>query len=744
MIQNFIAEASRVLPIFWPLQSFIATNPLWDLHDHSFQEAIVKLKKFSPTQGAMPLKFYQNRYYDGKILDRDVFQAMMESEEEIQHIMNDLFSNVSSNDNKKYTASNENIVSNIERKILDFLMLYFDRNQENIVFLEKNGLYECWFAFVSENNSHLHTLVKKLPTSKDMAITQLFVDLNVSLENQTDYLSRIYFQILGWSSLIKWLEQRPENPFIKVQASLLDVALIWLCYEKYYVVKEDVCYLKYEETSIQTDKIKSLLIWQRAYEIVYERELHQKLQNKKNIKKSKDLSAQAVFCIDTRSEGIRRHLEKNGHYETYGFAGFFGFFFKYQKSNEPCDVLQCPALFSPQIQLFSESQPDWMCIQSNNFLNALHDTKKLLFSPFGFVEITGIWYGFVMLLKSIFPEKFQKFKKWLGLDRQEKILNATLTSSQVNNAFYLESRVNNSVQFLKTIGLTKNFAPLVLICGHGAETENNPYQSSLDCGACGGNSGYANAIVVCQILNDREVRQALKSENIEIPETTYFIAGFHNTTRDEFTFYKKDIPQSHNKFLSKLDTDLRIAGSSLREERMQDMPGHFSVNNRSTHWAELMPEMGLIKNAALIIGPRDLTEHVSLDRRVFLHSYDPNNDPDGKLLTGILFGPLIVAHWINAQYYFSTTDPTIYGSGNKMLHNVVSGLGVMEGNFSDLKIGLPWQSVAFRDEILHEPLRLLVVIYAPKLLVEALLSQHPTIKALFTGQWAHLKIIEPR
>jgi uncharacterized protein YbcC (UPF0753/DUF2309 family) len=138
-----------------------------------------------------------------------------------------------------------------------------------------------------------------------------------------------------------------------------------------------------------------------------------------------------------------------------------------------------------------------------------------------------------------------------------------------------------------------------------------------------------------------------------------------------------------------------------------------------------------------------LTENVSLERRVFLHSYEPDNDLDGKLLTGIFFGPLIVAHWINAQYYFSTTDPTIYGSGNKMLHNVVSGLGVMEGNFSDLKIGLPWQSIAFREEILHEPVRLLVVIYAPKLFVESLLSQHPTIKALFTGQWVQLKIIEP-
>jgi uncharacterized protein len=782
MIEPFIEEARRALPVFWPLQSFIATNPLWDLHEQPLQEVLMKLKKFTAIEGVMSLQFYQTLYEDGKIQESDILQALLEysntsncdipeigpenSQEPLKPFLNHSLSTPPLNEHQQNnlvkspiliseildSQQNENIVLTIKKKVLEFLMLYFDPSQTSIHKIQNTELYENWSQLVANHHPGLTDIVKKLPPSKFTAVSQLLTEFKVLPEKQTDYLTGIYFQMLGWSSLIKWLEQRPDNPWVKMQGSLVDIALIWLCYEKYYGLKNQAVLSEIklndsvELEPRQADELKTRLIWQRAYELAYERELSCKLQNnihQKNIDKATPLAAQAIFCIDTRSEGIRRHLEAIPGYETYGFAGFFGFVFKYNTSAESCGTLQCPALFPPEVQLHSESKSDCIYTQTHHFFNALNETKKSLLTPFAFVEITGLWYALAMLLKSIIPESFQRLKKNLGHDRQAKILNTVITPAQVGHAFSLESRVNDSIRFLKTIGLTKNFAPLVLICGHGAETENNPYQASLDCGACGGNAGYANAIVVCHILNDSHVREAMRSQKIDIPETTYFIAGFHNTTRDEMTLYEQDLPLSHKKALSKLKIDLRTAAGLLRQERKQDLPGQFDVNNRSTHWAELIPEMALIKNSALIIGPRHLTENISLERRVFLHSYEPDNDPDGQLLTGILFGPLIVAHWINAQYYFSTTDPHIYGSGNKMLHNVVSGLGVMEGNFSDLKIGLPWQSVAFKDEILHEPLRLLVIIYAPKLLVESLLSQHPTIQALFTGQWAHLKIIEP-
>lgn len=748
MIKQAIEQATKKLPIYWPLQSFIASNPLWDLHEHTFQNATNLIKNFTPLMGVMPFDFYSNHYEQGTILKQDIAEAINDYNKNnpalisnVEAVLEWLCSKESDetgvNDQCGQGANNS-----IKTEVLQFLMLYFDSEQSLLVASKEDGLYHCWRQLIARHDNILNNIIIKISDANFGAIEKLFYSLGVDEAEYENHLSSLYFQVLGWSSLIKWLEQRPDNPFIKFKASLIDLALIWLCYEKKYGLQCKYNSLNKNISAYQNYRYG--LIWQRAYEYSYERNLLEKLTcatKSDSTQANNSILGQAIFCIDTRSEGIRRHLETIGNYDTYGFAGFFSFVFEH--AQQTCDTLQCPALFSPEVRLQAENVISTWQTQSTHYLDSLKKTKESFLASFVFVEITGIYYALTMILKSLFPGFFKKLKKFFSLDRQTKIENPAISAGQVKEAFSLDAKIINSANFLKTIGLTKHFSPLILICGHGAETDNNPYQASFDCGACGGNAGYLNAIVVCHILNDPDVRNGLLAYDIHIPKTTYFIAGFHNTTRDYIMLHEQDIPSKYTNRLARFKNDLRSAANYLRAERQQNLPGKFTPDNRSMHWAELIPEMGLINNATLIIGPRQLTQKISLDRRAFLHSYDPHNDPDGQLLTAILYGPLIVAHWINAQYYFSTTDPDIYGSGNKMLHNVISNIGVIEGNLSDLKWGLPWQSIAFRDTILHEPLRLLVVIYASKTLVKKLLSKNPDINALFIGQWAHLKIIEP-
>ena len=122
--------------------------------------------------------------------------------------------------------------------------------------------------------------------------------------------------------------------------------------------------------------------------------------------------------------------------------------------------------------------------------------------------------------------------------------------------------------------------------------------------------------------------------------------------------------------------------------------------------SQVRPEWGLANNAALVAAPRSRSAALKLDGRVFLHDYDAAADPELKVLTLILCAPVVVASWINLQYYASRIDPLRYGSGDKALHHVVGGIGVMEGNCGDLKTGLPIQSIHDGKKFIHEPRRL--------------------------------------
>lgn len=632
----------------------------------------------------------------------------------------------------------------------------------------------------------------------------------------TAYLSRHLAQLPGWASIIRWREEHPHSLWQqRYPITLIDYLAVRLFYELQLrdarhkqsqrsarswtqrfrarreeakrereatqrkeevitrlVVLAESLHLSVQEiahlSAAQLSQLvqlarswsveKQQFLWQQAYEFHYRDQLLTALQSREPLPSvTQKASAQALFCIDVRSEGLRRQFEALGPYETYGVAGFFGVPMLYQPFGSSGSIALAPALISPtslvrEVPEASAQEIAKRRLTGNALVHGwhelIHSLREHLLTPFAFVEMAGGFSLFPLLGKTLSPGLWKQAQSKV----RGKLLPAVPTEPSILTDFSVpgmsrEEQARMVGNMLRSIGLTDHFARIVLLCGHGSETENNPYASALDCGACGGNAGGTSATVTASILNSAAIRALLAEQGLVIPEETFFLAGEHNTTTDTVRFLNENqVPGDHMADLQQLKQDLARAGRSNATTRLQSLPDATTerrdvlqhVQQRASDWAQVRPEWGLARNAAFVCGRRSLTAGLNLESRVFLHSYDQSQDPDGSILEAIMTAPLIVGEWINMQYYFSTVDNQAFGSSTKLLHTVVGQIGVMQGRQSDLLIGLPQQSVMYGDNLFHEPLRLLAIVEASPERIAAILARHEQLHNLVKNQWISL------
>jgi uncharacterized protein YbcC (UPF0753/DUF2309 family) len=507
-------------------------------------------------------------------------------------------------------------------------------------------------------------------------------------------------------------------------------------------------------------------VWLEAYEDSYRQEILSKIAaNKDAVQEGGERPlAQVAFCIDVRSEPFRRNFEKIGQFETFGYAGFFGIPISHRNFDTDESPALCPVLLSPSNALYElprdgqeralsgyASGSRWKKFGEQLF----HDLKHNPVASFLLVDVLGVFFSLGLIGKTMVRRPYETLvraaDRWfvrpvvteidVDADTGEPP-KVTGEPTELTRGFTVEEQATFVENGLRTVGLVKNFGRFIVLCGHGSSSDNNPYFAALDCGACGGQPGDPNARVFAAMGNSPAVREELAKRGLDIPEDTWFLPGKHNTNSDRVDLYDLiDVPDSHREDLQTLREGFgRIPGTP---RNMTPKQAYAHVEARSFDWANTRPEWGLSGNAAFIIGRRTVTKGVDLGGRTFLHSYDSRTDPEGAILEKIMTAPLVVGEWINMEHYFSATDPWKYGSGSKVIHNVVAGIGLMYGAQSDLATGLPLQTVNNGQIHKHEPMRLLTIIEADPQIIAAIISRHDVLQQFFHNEWVNLVSLDP-
>lgn len=628
----------------------------------------------------------------------------------------------------------------INRETMKWCQVFFG-NKQTVIGMpyREKGLYESWRRLVNyDKKIHQNDMAKKkwlasLDNNPINTIETVLNDLQIAPDDRLLFLRLSLSYLPGWASYIKYLAQWQNNTdsvksdtlFIEYLAIRLVITLmLWP------TAKEMISKFKLREQEHQKKTFDDIYTQMTRD---YNQDLVQQLMKATPAKNKASVSHQLqwLFCMDVRSEGPRKILESFDH-ETFGVAGFFGLPVALKTSKTSVPLV--PVILKPN---YTTWQKEKSKEQNKSLFKRLYQSVKYnMLSPFLLAETFGLLSGIQMLYKTIYPF-------FVGTFRQKPTHRQCALS--LEHDIPVANQVIMAESLLLSIGLTDHFAHRIIIVGHDSKTTNNAYANSLQCGACGGNGGKVSAQLMVDILNNPAVRQGLLEKNIKIPENTQFVAAIHNTTTDDIELLK-DLPAEYRDIINDQLESVKNINAQHRFAKLNVSATNNPVANAATHahdWAQTRAEWGLANNASIIIGPRSLHQSLDLSGRAFLHSYDCRYDKNGTMLEKILTGPLIVAHWINSQYLFSTLNPALFSSGSKVTQNITGRLHVMQGNASDLMHGLPLQSV-FRDNKTryHTPVRLTAYIYAPSHVVVRIVKQFKQLKQLVENRWLDLYIIE--
>jgi uncharacterized protein YbcC (UPF0753/DUF2309 family) len=745
-LQDKITQAAHVIGKTWPLYSFVTANPLSGYEGLPFLEAIEQAGNLLDACLLPEAHVFRKAWEENKIGEDEIKKLLYEAgkKQSPEHYLAEMEAH------PIVEHLNEN--HELDRLTVKWLSLFMDEGMAAWPMpFKEMGFYTAWRKLIIYDEDIKDSLNEPIPKSPEEALTLALA--NFDEKDYVKIFERHLAALPGWAGFVKY---RVENDSIwndEYPVNLLEFLAVRLWMAR--CLKVSIL------PKLPQRKDHSLLelkyVWLKAWELTWQNRFFKRIKRSSaqwNERKASKPDAQFVFCLDSRSELLRRLLEKCGNYETFGSAGAFGLPMNYRNPENGLVNKSSPAMLPSKYMVHEAPAPN----QEKNvqeykkagkrigaYKYFLKRMKNILPSAFGYVEGSGFYYSVFMLLRIFKPNMADRLmlRHHKGY---ENIYEPHICAIDQKDSLE-EIPLNEKVSLVKGVFDScgwRTFAPLVVFTGHASHSANNPYASSLDCGACAGNPGKRNARALARLANSKEVRKQLCEHGIEIPEGTIFIAAEHITSSDDVQLFDSQVPESHHKILHQLRKDLLEVKKNMTKERLNEPQNAVALAKiKSNSWSEARPEWGLSGHAGYVIGPRSLTINGEFSD-CFLSSYDWRIDKDGSILKGIMQGPLLVCQWISNHYYFATVDNEVFGGGSKITLNITGKYGTVQGNGSDLKMGLPLQSLLKTDdEVFHNPIRLSTLIQAPRSFITKILASDEKLKSLLDNGWIHLFLMDP-
>ena len=776
-LHQVIHELKHFLPAQAPLMDFVHHNTLHAFQHLPFHEALEMAHVKLGYQVYFPLETFRTLYQTGRITETIVDRVLSQKKGQDQEIWKGKLLHGQYNSieharvgalrgqwKKQYSIDLDSLV---HPTLFRLLGSYLDQGIsiwnfpiDDLSFLDAIRKLETnsWVSIFKRKTSRA-LLLNENTRIQDILV--LLVGNNDAFYEQ--YLYDQQFAHQGWSGMVSTVEDLPQTLLDKRQIKLEELILLELLLELDALdhklgsewksidqqLTEPITAL--HDPIVKSEQMEVLSLWQEAFEWTYYDQVLKGIQTERvEYVSPHQKSFQSLFCIDDRECSFRRYLENlDPACETFGTPGFFSVEFFYQPVGGKFYTKLCPAPVTPKY-LIKEIGEDKKRATDLHFSKHNHN----FYSGWLFSQTLGFWSAvklFINLFKpSMSPataSSLRHMDKFSGLQVDFDAFHAEENGLQLG--FKVEEMANRVEAQLRSIGLVDNFAPIIYVVGHGASSVNNPHYAAYDCGACSGRAGSVNARVISQMANKTEVRTILAERGIQIPETTMFVGGLHDTTRDEIVFYDDQISSPEYKSMHKkheevfrkaLDLNAKERSRRFESINSKESPAsiHEKIRTRSVSIFEPRPELNHATNALAIVGRRELSKGLFLDRRSFLNSFDYRVDPAGDYLFGILKAAAPVCGGINLEYYFSRVDGEKLGAGTKLPHNVMGLFGVANGIDGDLRPGLPAQMTE-----VHDPVRLLLIVeHFPEVVLKTI-QRAPETYQWFINDWVKLVAVHP-